>query len=733
MLTDLFLNIINMSLTASVLVVLVLLIRKLMSKFPKAYSYLLWFVVLFRLLCPVSFESEISIIPDKIANGTALEHVSNLNIGEHQIYWNDSPEYKEAIEHGIVPSIVEDDNQASAYVSIKTADSMCEPTLRQVLMPALSYIWIAGMVGMVMYHIASYIRLKRRLIGAVPYDLEEDIYFSDYIETAFVIGFAYPRIYLPSCLKGEELHYILMHEREHIRRKDHIMKTIFLIALCVHWFNPLIWIMFGQLCKDMEMSCDEAVMKKLDQISRNDYAESLLNMAVEQSFLYGITIAFGERDIKSRIKNVLQWKKPKVLIVVAAFLVSVGVSILFLLNPVDHRVKHPYEWSRNLKMDDISAYSVSNWSEEDVYYYVSNTEIANVVYVLNEMKENDYEVGNALEDCEITVNLTCGTDVFKLTYGNGTTMFSFEDGMKLEGGVWQTENKQLTSVMEKIISDATSVSKEIPEKNLAPTKEQVLAMREMVLEGMTQKEKSSLTELIKAENLQKEYRYLKDNQFWNLKKSDSPYWRIFSESGTIILYYAFDANTPVYTPDSGMTEEEYNITYGTPVVYELDTPLSEEFCLFLEEVEQLLASDILDGDLEQMREYMRLATETHDVEYLYQIFYKLHDLDYFLFRYGPEDVGEYVWDDSFVTLFYDSLLVYEEHLPKVVEAFHQEPESYYRMSDGSWRVGFETYAYRVEFNENGNYYAVLSKYKDVTLQDALSKKEGTKVVFSIEK
>ena len=185
------------------------------------------------------------------------------------------------------------------------------------------------------YGVTSLLRLRRRLVGAVP--LEKSVYLVDHISTPFVLGLVRPKIYLPSALPEGERGYILLHERYHIRRLDHVVKLLAFLALCIHWFNPLVWLMFILLGRDMEMSCDEAVMKKLGEAVRADYSASLLRLATGRHFPAGVPLAFGEGDTRERVKNVLRWKEPRLWAVLAGAAVCTVVIAACAVNPSAQR------------------------------------------------------------------------------------------------------------------------------------------------------------------------------------------------------------------------------------------------------------------------------------------------------------------------------------------------------------------------------------------------------------
>ena len=200
-------------------------------------------------------------------------------------------------------------------------------------------VWLAGIGVLAVYSVVSLLRLRRKLIGALP--LRENICLADYIDSPFVMGIIHPKIYLPSSLSEQEQGYIILHEQHHIRRGDHIMKALAFLALCIHWFNPLVWVAFILSSKDMEMSCDEAVVKKLGEGIRADYSASLLSLATGRRIIAGTPLAFGEGDTKSRIKNLLNWKRPKVWITVLAAVVCLAIVAACAGNPREEAAETP--------------------------------------------------------------------------------------------------------------------------------------------------------------------------------------------------------------------------------------------------------------------------------------------------------------------------------------------------------------------------------------------------------
>lgn len=318
---DIFSQILNMSLTGSVVILFVLAARLLLKKAPKIFSYALWAVVLFRLLCPVSLPSPVSLLELTKPQVTETAGItSSVSYIPAQIV---SVEPRQEI----VPAPQPDTPRQEP---VKTPVSA---------LTIASYIWLAGMAVMAAYSILTYARLRCKLIGAVRY--RNNIYLADHIASPFVLGILRPKIYLPSNTPLQEQRFIVAHERHHIRRGDHIVKLLAYGALCLHWFNPFAWVAFVQAGKDMEMSCDEAVIKKLGAHIRADYSASLLRLATHQRIIAGTPLAFGEGDTKGRVMNMAKWKKPKVWVSILCMLLCIAILVACAVNPESETVAEP--------------------------------------------------------------------------------------------------------------------------------------------------------------------------------------------------------------------------------------------------------------------------------------------------------------------------------------------------------------------------------------------------------
>jgi len=339
-LQEIFSRVLHMSLTGSYIILIVLLIRLALRKAPKVFSYALWAVVLFRLLCPVSISSALSVlnfIPSAPSQPqgpvTTLEHPMILDIYSHSPKESiaSDTEIVEHISHEpeFTPSFPENRVEIAPVPDAVDQQAAAEP-VRNPLRYAVT-IWLLGMGALFVYNIYAYLRLSKQTAGAVR--LRKNIYLGDHIPTPFVKGLIRPKIYLPSTLAEAERRYIIAHERCHIRRKDPLWKLLGYIAPCIHWFNPLVWLAFVLSAKDMEMSCDEAVIGMYGPKIRAEYAASLLRLATPHRFVALTPLAFGEGDTKGRVMNMAKWKKPGFWAMLCAAIVCIAVLAACATNP----------------------------------------------------------------------------------------------------------------------------------------------------------------------------------------------------------------------------------------------------------------------------------------------------------------------------------------------------------------------------------------------------------------
>ena len=315
MINFLFLKVLNMSITASVVILFVLAARFLLRRLPKIFSYLLWGIVIFRLICPFSFTVPFSLLD--LTNPKSVENGEVIYISADTLYME---------EPDAAGTVFNDGGEVLNLNNMKPLTEREQPVI-----PVVAYIWILGMFGIVCYSILSFVRLKRKLVGAVK--CGENVWMSDYVSSSFVMGLFKPQIYLWSGLSKEEKGFVIAHEETHIRRCDHLIKLFFYLVLTMHWFNPMVWLSYFLCMKDMEMSCDESVMKKMGDGERADYSQTLLSLATGRKIFAGMPLFFGEGDTKSRIKNILNYKKPTMWAVAGGVIAVVILCVGFMGNP----------------------------------------------------------------------------------------------------------------------------------------------------------------------------------------------------------------------------------------------------------------------------------------------------------------------------------------------------------------------------------------------------------------
>lgn len=306
MLEQSFLRVIDMSRAAGIVIIIVIIVRFLLKKFPKYISYMLWSVVLFRLLCPVILESRISPVPNLAPAFQEYMWEKDVLLLESEI--NISPEdFSVPNISGEIENEVQREQSASVELDLDENITAKKGSWQMLFILYGKYLWIGGMGVLFLYCVLSVVSIRNRVSTSIL--LKENIYITDERISPFVMGIVNPRIYLPGCLSEKEQEYIILHEKVHIRRFDHIVKPIAFLALCIHWFNPLVWIAFVLFCKDMEMSCDEAVIKRMGETVIADYSASLLALATQRRIIRAIPVDFGEGNTKERVKNLATFRK----------------------------------------------------------------------------------------------------------------------------------------------------------------------------------------------------------------------------------------------------------------------------------------------------------------------------------------------------------------------------------------------------------------------------------------
>lgn len=319
----------EMSLQASIAVAVVLVARELFRLFhiPKKYVYLLWIIPFIRLVCPFAPESQFSIMPVQNAAYSADEDSTFRDMAEETI-GAEVPNY----ETTTYESVAGRDEMTGSHDPFATGDTISNTAASPNeigMKEALVLIWLTGMFGIAVYSGISLVRFKKNLTGCV--NLSEKVYACDYIDTALVMGIIRPKVYVPSNIGNEDMKYVILHETLHIRRLDYIIKPLTYLIVILHWFNPVVWLAFHMMVKDMEMSCDEAVIAQIGLDHKKEYAEALFKISTGRMSAK-IPAAFAEGEIKGRIKNIMTMKRPIRIVIVLSFMAGIALAVVLLTN-----------------------------------------------------------------------------------------------------------------------------------------------------------------------------------------------------------------------------------------------------------------------------------------------------------------------------------------------------------------------------------------------------------------
>ena len=339
-----FLKVLNMSMTASWLILAVVLTRLILKKAPKWIPCLLWGLVAIRLICPFSFESVLSLIPssETIPANIALQPEPAINSGIT------------IVNEAVNPVVAESFTPAPT----DSANPL------QIVIPVAAILWIAGIVIMLAYALISYLKLKKTVSVCVP--VGERLLACDEVKAPFILGVFRPVIYVPSSMSGKTLAHVIRHERAHLQRHDHWWKPLGFLLLSVYWFNPLCWIAYILLCRDIEMACDEKVIRDMDKDDMAAYSQALLDCSFPRKRIAACPLAFGEVGVKERVKGVLNYKKPAFWIIVVAVAACVVTGVCFLTNPAGTALTKwgTDEADMNKALIDVQSFSVQYLNNE---------------------------------------------------------------------------------------------------------------------------------------------------------------------------------------------------------------------------------------------------------------------------------------------------------------------------------------------------------------------------------
>lgn len=358
---DVFLKLVNLSISASWLILTALVLRFVLKKAPKWVMPLLWGVVALRLVCPFSIESALSLIPS--AETIPSEIVTETR--EPVLY-----------EQATLDIVTNPTLPSAAEVPVGVSRQQA-----QVDFNIYSVLWLAGMAALLVHALVSAGKLKRKLATAIL--LRDNIYESEFVDSPFVFGVVKPNIYLPMHMDEGTAAHVIAHERAHLARRDHWWKVLGYLVLALHWFNPLVWVAYILFCRDIELACDEKVVKGLDGAARADYSQALLSCAAPKRAVAACPLAFGEGNIKTRVKSALHYKKPAFWVAAAAVLAVVIVAVCFLTNPKSERGS--LVWAQKLNAADVASIELYVPAEGKARQYkkLDTEEMAQAVELIN--------------------------------------------------------------------------------------------------------------------------------------------------------------------------------------------------------------------------------------------------------------------------------------------------------------------------------------------------------------
>ena len=358
--SGIFLKLLNLSISASWLVLVVLALRLVLKRAPKWVNVLLWGMVALRLMLPFSIESALSLIP------------SAETVSPEVVQFDPAPTITsgvEFIDNAVNPSL----SESFAAAPLASVNPLYVWTY------LAGWVWLIGLAAMLAYALVSYLRLRRRVSASIP--LRENIYVCDEVPSPFILGIVHPRIYLPSALDEAQRGSVLSHERAHLARHDHWWKPLGFALLAVYWFNPLLWLAYTLLCRDIELACDERVLRGMDAGQVKDYSSALLACSVPRRMLAACPLAFGEVGVGARVKNALRYKKPAFWVVAASVAVCVVVAVCFLTNPERATMK----WAKSLCVEDVARIELHVMPQaiDKQYKDLDTEEIAEAVALIN--------------------------------------------------------------------------------------------------------------------------------------------------------------------------------------------------------------------------------------------------------------------------------------------------------------------------------------------------------------
>lgn len=387
-----------MSIVASWMIFAVIMLRLLLRKAPKYLRCILWGLVAVRLICPIHVESSFSLVP---SIETVTTHNSHLE-------YADSKNISISVSTGINTMDDKLNDYLGKYYYKNSGITTNVENEKVNIIDIISNVWIVGVVILLSYSVIVYLKIKHRVATSIR--LKGNIWISDDIESPFILGIFRPKIYLPSGMNEQEKFYVIEHERVHLKRCDHLWKPLAFVLLAIYWFNPIIWIAYILLCRDIELACDERVIKDMSVDDKKEYSKTLLSCSVSHKMVAACPVAFGEVAVKGRVKSVLNYKKPAFWFLSVAIVACILLSICFLTNP------KTYADENDNKVDVIKK------EDEKI---VDNNDTSLVVNTDNEESEIlIYYADNDMFETRSWIMLTTVENTYKIQYNSGGSRFS---------------------------------------------------------------------------------------------------------------------------------------------------------------------------------------------------------------------------------------------------------------------------------------------------------------------
>ena len=344
----LFLKIFNLSIIAGWITLAIVVLRPLLKKAPKALTVALWALVAIRLLVPLSVESEISVIPSTQTVPPEIVYVEEPQIhsGIH-------------VANTLINPVIEETMAPKPEASVNPM---------QIAVTVASTVWVVGMIAMAVYALLSYLRIRLKVRASIP--LQKRIRICDNINSPFILGVFRPRIYLPSNLTEEQKHHVIAHEEAHLKRKDHWWKPLGFALLTVYWFHPLLWVAYILLCRDIELACDERVIKNMEQGEKASYSNALLSCSMPRRMISACPLAFGEVGVKKRIKEILHYKKPAFWLTILAIVICIVCTGCLLTDPIKEKAEESETVLQNYEGVSFTMEFIQKAEFDQTLFYV---------------------------------------------------------------------------------------------------------------------------------------------------------------------------------------------------------------------------------------------------------------------------------------------------------------------------------------------------------------------------